>query len=156
MHDDRGGDGIGSSPVLAQGTFTPLGVKNTYVASMSADGTVLVGVWGNEGPAWRWTPETGVVDIGSVSQQVKVSGDGRTIVGTAKDSQGIKYAAIWQGGKDWRTLPRRPTGGSWMAASLAAGAFRRTAQSSSGCVGLRWRCARFPLRRGHWKVGGPG
>lgn len=101
---------LGASPVLAQGTFTPLGVKNTYVASMSADGTVVVGVWGNEGPAWRWTPETGVVDIGSVSQQVKVSGDGRTIVGTAKDSQGIKYAAIWQGGKDWRTLPAPPNG----------------------------------------------
>ena len=93
------------SPAWAQGKFTPLGVENTYVTEMSADGTVVVGVWGSEGPAWRWTAETGVVDIGSISQTVAVSRDGRTVVGTAKDATGIGYAAIWQSGKQWVTLP---------------------------------------------------
>ena len=84
-----------TSPVWAQGTFTPLGSKDSYVTNMSSDGSVVVGVWGSEGPAWRWTAQTGVVDIGSVSQQVDISRDGRTIVGTAQDSKGISHAAIW-------------------------------------------------------------
>jgi uncharacterized membrane protein len=62
-------------------------------------------VWGSEGPAWRWTSGTGVVDIGSVSQTVAVSRDGRTIVGAAKATDGLVYAAIWQSGKQWVTLP---------------------------------------------------
>jgi uncharacterized membrane protein len=95
---------FGAASALAQ-TFTGLGVADTYVTGMSADGSVVVGVWGNEGPAWRWTAATGVVDIGSVSQTVAVSRDGRTIVGTAKDANGIAYAAIWQNGKRWVTLP---------------------------------------------------
>ena len=94
----------GAGPVLAQ--FTPLGVRDTYVTSMSADGTVLVGVYGSDaGPAWRWTSGTGVVEIGSISHTVTVSGDGRTIVGTAKAADGLGYAAIWQSGQQWRTLP---------------------------------------------------
>ena len=64
---------ITAHSVWAQGTFTPLGAKDTYVSGMSADGSIVVGVWGNEGPAWRWTAQTGAVDIGSVSQQVKIS-----------------------------------------------------------------------------------
>ena len=94
---------VAACPALGQ--FTPLGTANTYVSSMSADGTVVVGVWGNEGPAWRWTPGTGVVDIGSVSQTVAVSRDGRTVVGKVKGADGLKYAAIWQSGQQWVTLP---------------------------------------------------
>jgi uncharacterized membrane protein len=94
-----------ANPVWAQGTFTPLGTKDTYVSGMSADGSTIVGVWGNLGPAWRWMAQTGAVDIGSVSQQVKISRDGGTIVGTAKDANGVAYAAIWQSGKQWLTLP---------------------------------------------------
>ena len=96
---------VAVSPAWAQGKFIPLGVENTYVTCMSGDGTVVVGVWGSEGPAWRWTAETGVVDIGSISQTVAVSRDGRTIVGTAKDATGVGYAATWQSGKQWITLP---------------------------------------------------
>ena len=59
----------------------------TYVSGTSTDGSVVVGVWGNEGPAWRWTAQTGVVDIGGVSHQVEISRDGRTIVGKAKDNK---------------------------------------------------------------------
>ena len=77
-------------------TFTGMGVAYTYVTGMSADGSVVVGVWGPLGPAWRWTAATGVVDIGSVSQIVAISRDGKTIVGTANDASGIAYAAIWQ------------------------------------------------------------
>jgi hypothetical protein len=57
---------VGAGPALAQGTFTPMGTADTYVTGMSADGTVVVGVWGCEGPAWRWTQATGVVDIGFI------------------------------------------------------------------------------------------
>ena len=94
---------VGAGPVLAQ--FTPMRTANTYVTSMSADGSVVAGVWGSEGPAWRWTSETSVVDIGSISQIVGVSRDGRTIVGTAKAADGLGYAATWQSGKQWVTLP---------------------------------------------------
>ena len=86
-------------------TFTGIGAAYTYVTGMSADGSVIVGVWGPLGPAWRWTAATGVVDIGSVSQIVAISRDGKTIVGTAKDASGIAYAAIWQSGQQWVTLP---------------------------------------------------
>ena len=97
--------GVGAGPAWPQGSFVRLGVENTYVTGMSADGMVVVGVWGSYGPAWRWTPSTGVVNIGSISQTAAVSRDGRTIVGTANDPNGIGYAAIWQNGKEWLTLP---------------------------------------------------
>jgi hypothetical protein len=76
------------SHAWAQGNFVPLGVANTYVTGMSADGSVLVGVYGNLGPAWRWTQPSGVVNIGSISQTVAISADGKTIVGTANDDRG--------------------------------------------------------------------
>ena len=95
----------GGSHAWAQGQFVPLGAENTYVTAMSADGMVVVGVYGSLGPAWRWTPGSGVVNIGSISQTVAVSADGRTIVGTANDDRGTGYAAIWQNGKNWITLP---------------------------------------------------
>ena len=94
---------IGAGPAWAQ--FTGLGTANTYVTGMSGDGSVVVGVWGSEGPAWRWTAATGAVDIGSISQTVAVSRDGRTLIGTAKAADGLAYAAIWQSGKQWVTLP---------------------------------------------------
>jgi hypothetical protein len=126
---------VAASPALAQGRFIPLGVENTYVSGMSADGTVVVGVWGNEGPAWRWTAETGVVDIGSVSQQVKVSRDGRTIIGTAKDAQGIANAAGWQNGKQWRTLPPSANG-RVQDGGVTSG--RGVSADGSVIVGLAW------------------
>ena len=100
------------SHTWAQGQFVPLGAENTYVTGMSADGTVVVGVYGNLGPAWRWTAPSGVVNIGSISQTVAVSADGKTIVGTARDASGIGYAAIWMTGRQWSTLPPPPNGTS--------------------------------------------
>jgi uncharacterized membrane protein len=100
------------SAAFPQGGFVPLGVANTYVTGMSADGGVVVGVWSSVGPAWRWSPTTGVIDIGSISQTVGISRDGRTIVGTAHDASGIGQAAIWQFGKQWTTIPTPPSGRS--------------------------------------------
>ena len=124
-----------TSPVWAQGTFTPLGTENTYISAMSADGTIVVGVWGNEGPAWRWTAQTGAVDIGSVSQQVSISRDGRTIVGTAKDSKGIAYASVWQSGKQWTTLPG-PSNGRIQDGQVTSG--WDVSADGSVIVGLAW------------------
>jgi uncharacterized membrane protein len=126
---------LSARPVWAQGAFTPLGTKDTYVSGMSADGAVVVGVWGNQGPAWRWTAKSGVVDIGSVSQQVKVSRDGGTIVGTAKDAKGIAYAAIWQGGKQWVTLPP-PANGRVQDGGVTSG--WGVSANGSVIVGLAW------------------
>jgi len=124
-----------ANPVWAQGTFTPLGTKDTYVSGMSADGSIIVGVWGNLGPAWRWTAQTGAVDIGSVSQQVKISRDGATIVGTAKDANGVAYAAIWQSGKQWITLPP-PANGRVQDGNVTSG--WRVSANGSVIVGLAW------------------
>jgi probable HAF family extracellular repeat protein len=77
---------------------------------MSADGTVVVGVYGSLGPAWRWTPGSGAVNLGSISQTVAVSRDGQTIVGTANDARQTGYASIWQSGTQWLPLPA-PVGG---------------------------------------------
>jgi probable HAF family extracellular repeat protein len=96
---------VTASAAWAQGQFVPLGAANTFVSGMSADGSVVVGVYSNLGPAWRWTAATGAVNIGSISQTTAVSRDGLTIVGTANDASGIAYAAIWQSGTQWMTLP---------------------------------------------------
>jgi len=99
-----------AGPLAAQGTFTGLGSRDSYVSGMSADGSIVVGVRGNDGPAFRWTADGGAVDIGSVSQQTKISRDGKVIVGSAQDAKGITSAAIWQGGTQWRTLGGTPNG----------------------------------------------
>jgi len=94
----------------AQGTFTRLGSRDTYVTGMSADGSVVVGIRGQYGPAFRWTAATAVVNIGSVSQLTVISRDGKVIAGSAKDANGVTSAAIWQGGTNWKTLGGPPNG----------------------------------------------
>jgi uncharacterized membrane protein len=126
---------VTACPVWAQGTFTPLGTKDSYVSGMSADGSIVVGIFGNEGPAWRWTAQTGVVDIGSVSQLVKISRDGRTVVGTAKDDKGVANAAIWQTGKQWVTLPP-PANGRVQDGGITSG--WGVSADGSVIVGLAW------------------
>jgi uncharacterized membrane protein len=90
--------------LAAEGTFTGLGTRDTYVTGMSADGTVVVGIRSQYGPAFRWTAQTGAVGIGSVSQNCKISRDGKVIAGEANDASGVRTAAIWEGGTRWRTL----------------------------------------------------
>jgi len=87
----------------AQARFIRLG-KPGFASGISADGRIVVGVYGNFGPAFRWTAEEGMVNIGGVGFLARISRDGRTIVSNAKDSSGITSAAIWQGGQNWRTL----------------------------------------------------
>jgi uncharacterized membrane protein len=77
---------------------------------MSADGSIVVGIRSQYGPAFRWTAQTGAVNIGSVSQNPKISRDGKVIAGDAKDSYGVTNAAIWQGGTSWKTLGGPPNG----------------------------------------------
>lgn len=60
---------------------------------MSADGNIVVGSRGNFGPAFRWTAESGAVDIGGAGPRTRISLDGKTIVSEAKDTQGVVCAA---------------------------------------------------------------
>src|SRR4051812_3437529 len=62
-------------------------------AAVSANNYVVVGAL-DGGGGFYWRPTTGVIFNGGVSSQ-DVSGDGRTIVGIARDAGGIQQAAIW-------------------------------------------------------------
>ena len=109
---------LGSNPASAQVTFNAFGVIDAYISDMSADGSVVVGILlgtatvpnptGNQ--AFRWTAAGGVQNIGGHMDTVSISRDGRTIVGAALDAQGIKNAAVWQGGKNWKLLGGVPGG----------------------------------------------
>jgi probable HAF family extracellular repeat protein len=97
----------------AQATFRGFGVRDAYINDMSADGSVVVGLFvdaARNSTAFRWTPGGGIEEIGGIMTQISVSRDGKTIVGAALDSKGIQSAAIWQGGKNWRTLGGVPDG----------------------------------------------
>jgi hypothetical protein len=97
-------------PAKAQVTFKGFGITNFIVQDMSADGSVAVGKSGSSPGALRWTAAGGLEDIGGNMDAVYISRDGKTIVGSAVDSQGIRNAAIWQGGKNWRLLGGVPGG----------------------------------------------
>jgi len=102
----------GAAPLPGQGRFLGLGTIDCYPSGMSGDGRIVVGVYSNFGPAFRWTEAEGVVDIGGDGFRARISRDGTTIVSNAKDAQGLNSAAIWQGGKRWRTLGGIPNGTS--------------------------------------------
>lgn len=100
-------------PANAQVTFKGFGVTDFIIQDMSADGSVVVGKGAgvNGGPgAFRWTAAGGLENIGGNMDGVHISRDGKTIAGSAVDSQGIRNAAIWQGGKNWRLLGGVPGG----------------------------------------------
>jgi probable HAF family extracellular repeat protein len=97
----------------AQVTFQPFGTPDAFIQDMSADGTVVVGMWVAQNmstQAFRWTSSTGVVNIGGDMNAVNISRDGKTIVGAARDASGIRSAAIWQGGTNWKLLGGVPGG----------------------------------------------
>jgi len=95
-------------PLAAQVKFQEF-VENCNITSMSADGSVAVGSYGGGSTAdsFRWTAAGGVELIGVKNQflDLYISRDGRTIVGTIPDSAGNYYAAVWQGGRNWKILP---------------------------------------------------
>ena len=124
---------IGS--IWAQGTFTGLGQHDTYVSGISGDGTTIVGVFSNIGPAFRWTAAGGVVNIGGAGPLAAISRDGNTIVTDAKDAQGVTSAAIWQGGTTWKTLGGLPNGVVSDGARSNVGA---VSGDGSVVVGLAW------------------
>jgi probable HAF family extracellular repeat protein len=70
--------------------------------AVSANNLVVVGGL-DGGGGFYWMPTKGVLfNGGEVSNDV--NGDGRTIVGTAKDAGGISQAGIWIGSTEWRLL----------------------------------------------------
>jgi len=76
--------------------------SSTLPAAPSATGAVVVGNLNGRG-GFYWMPTTGVIDIGGIIA-TGVGSDGRTIVGTAADTRGVRNAAIWQRGAEWRLL----------------------------------------------------
>jgi probable HAF family extracellular repeat protein len=76
-------------------------------AAMSASGAVVAGVINDTLNAFYWMPTTGLVFAGGVAANA-VSRDGRTIVGSAKDSRSVTQAAIWLRASEWRLLGSFP------------------------------------------------
>ena len=70
---------------------------------VSDSGAVVVGAISDGTGAFYWLPTTGTVFAGGMAAD-GVSGDGRTIVGWARDSGGIQQAAIWLRATEWRLL----------------------------------------------------
>jgi len=71
-------------------------------AAVSANNLVVVGAL-DGGGGFYWMPTRGVIFNGGESSE-DVSGDGRTIVGIAKDAGGIRQAAIWLRRTEWQRL----------------------------------------------------
>jgi len=84
--------------------------EGCLITSMSADGSVAVGNYNAGADAFRWTAAGGVELIGvkGIFNGISISRDGSTIVGTVPDSTRNNHAAIWQGGRNWRTLTPFP------------------------------------------------
>jgi probable HAF family extracellular repeat protein len=106
---------------------------------VSASGAVVSGGFNNGAGGFYWMPTTGVIFAGGV-QAAGVSRDGHTIVGWARDSQGIQQAGIWAGGTQWRLLGSFAGSAGPCDASLSTG----TGVTSDGqtVVGFAWNgCA---------------
>jgi probable HAF family extracellular repeat protein len=92
------------------GSFTPNAkpCDTSYSSSygINGDGTVIVGL-GWDGctyaHAFRWTEQTGVVDLGTLNGRSTrangVSADGRVVVGWGTDVTGVRLGAKWVDGK---------------------------------------------------------
>ncbi len=88
-------------------TFTPLGPVNANALSMSADGSVVVGVSIFGDGAFRWSQQSGTESLGAASGQISISRDGDTIVADV-DRGGHRTAAKWTGGTRWKSLGGYP------------------------------------------------
>jgi uncharacterized membrane protein len=78
----------------------PLPQENIFPTAISADGECVVGsITAPTGiRPFRWTRESGVVDLGSLGGNAyarDVSGDGRTVVGFAMNPSGANVAFRW-------------------------------------------------------------
>jgi len=91
--------------------------------AVSANNLVVVGGL-DGGGGFYWMPTKGVLfNGGEVSNDV--SGDGRTIVGMAKDAGGITHAGIWIQSTEWRLL------GSFSPTAVPCGTTLSTASGVS-------------------------
>jgi len=96
--------------------------SEALLAAVSASGAVAVGNF-NGGGGLYWMPTSGVVSIAGVFG-TGVSGDGRTIVGSALDANRNRNAAIWQRGAEWRMLGGLPNSVPCDGLSAALGVSR--------------------------------
>jgi probable HAF family extracellular repeat protein len=90
-------------PRAAQALLIELDPRaGALAAAVSANNFVVVGALDGGGGFYS-VPGLGVIFNGGNSSE-DVSGDGRTIVGIAKDAGGVSQAGIWLGGTSWRLL----------------------------------------------------
>jgi probable HAF family extracellular repeat protein len=108
-------------------------------SDVGANGAMVGGGF-QRGGGFYWMPTSGVVFIGG-SGVAGVSRDGRTIVGTARDTLGREQAAIWLRGAEWRLLgsvvPNPAPCDNLISSSLGASADGKV------IVGLAWNGCSF-------------
>lgn len=112
--------------------------------AVNVNGSVVVGGADNPG-GYYWTPTTGTIFIGGVTA-TGVSGDGTRIVGTADDRNGVRNAAIWLRGTEWRLLGSFPNAVPCDSSLSSAAATSRDGRvivgvASNGCTtshAFRW------------------
>jgi len=124
------------APALAgRVDFKPIdGALGLTIVDFTADGSMAVMSGSFGGGAFIWTEDGGIVQIGSdgCSGQLRISDDGSTIVGTAKNPDGNCEAAMWDG-SDWQLLGGFPGG-------LPCGTFFSSTYDTNNdmAVGLGW------------------
>ena len=118
---------LGSSPVFAQASWTPLGGGTAN--DMSADGDSVVG---DNGGGYLWTASGGQQSLGS-DDAVAVSSTGAIVLGNIVDAAGSDVAGLWSQSTGWVSLGG--IGGS-------SGSSVSTAYAMSGdgnvATGLAW------------------
>jgi probable HAF family extracellular repeat protein len=76
--------------------------SEALAADVGAGGFVVVGSFRNGG-GMTWLPTSDAQRVGGTAV-TSVSRDGKTLLGRALDARGLENAAVWAGGREWRTL----------------------------------------------------
>lgn len=86
--------------------------RSTNITDLSRDGKIAVGTGIAIGsPSFRWTKETGFVDIGGGGGVTRISPEGGHIVGSIfLNGPAQTTTAFWNGGTNWIRIPNAPTG----------------------------------------------
>ncbi len=96
--------------------------QGSNLTDISGDGTIAVGLGiGQPSASFRWTKETGIVNIGGNGGITRISPEGTHIVGSVSSG-----SAFWTGGTAWNPIPLASTGVPCPASGMA------TAGVSSG------------------------
>jgi probable HAF family extracellular repeat protein len=106
---------------------------NALASATGAGGFVVAGTFFSGG-AFHWMPASAITDIGGLESK-GVSRDGKTIVGDALDQNRLVNAAIWTGGRTWRTLG---SVGSQRPCDLLVSSAYGTSGDGRVVVGLAW------------------